>query len=230
MIKKLLYKILPMSVRKQLNNFKILAIEYGQYKTIKNSVCVDKYGNYIPWYTYPAIEFLNNFDFKQKIIFEYGSGSSSFYWAQRAKKVISVEHDIKWFEKLKNHISDNQILLYKNNNEEYENSISEFEEKFDVIIIDGIRRSECTRIIKNYLNFESDEGVMVILDNSDWYKESSKFLRNELNLIEIDFHGFGPINNYTWTTSVFIYRNFNFKPNDGIQPHFSTAAIQYSGE
>jgi hypothetical protein len=71
---------------------------------------------------------------------------------------------------------------------------------------------------------------MIILDNSDWYKETSKYLRDELDLIEVDFHGFGPINNYTWTTSIFLSRNFSFKPINNIQPHFSIAAIKQSGE
>lgn len=73
-------------------------------------------------------------------------------------------------------------------------------------------------------------GGIVILDNSDWFRETSKYLREKLDLIEIDFHGFGPINDYTWTTSVFITRNFRFKPIDNIQPIFSTSAIKQSGE
>lgn len=226
MFKKLLNKVTPLSMKKQLMNFKILAIDYGQYRTIKNGICVDKYGNEIPWFTYPAIEFLNNFDFSQKYVFEYGAGYSTLYWAKRSKKVVSVEHDIKWFERLKSYIRDNQILLYRENNEEYERSILTIGIKFDVVVIDGIRRTQCAKIIKNCLNYDSDEGFLVILDNSDWYKETAKYLRKHLNLIQIDFHGFGPINNYTWTTSVFLSRNFNFKPIDDVQPHFSIAAIK----
>ncbi len=71
---------------------------------------------------------------------------------------------------------------------------------------------------------------MIILDNSDWYKNTAKLLRDKLDLIEVDFHGFGPINNYTWTTSIFFSRNFRFSPINDIQPHFSKAAIVQSGE
>ena len=45
-------------------------------------------------------------------------------------------------------------------------------------------------------------------------------------MIEVDFHGFGPINNYTWTTSIFFNRNTRLKPTDNIQPHFSIAGIK----
>ena len=81
------------ATRKQLQNFYILAIQYGQYQTMSRWECVDKEKSKIPWYTYPAIEYLNNIDFTDKIVFEYGSGNSSFYWAGKAKFVYSVEHN-----------------------------------------------------------------------------------------------------------------------------------------
>jgi spermidine synthase len=124
----------------------------------------------------------------------------------------------------------NQEILLTTNTDEYEKSVMGFSEKFDVIIIDGIRRIECSKFIKDYLNVLSKDGCAVTLDNSDWYKGAPEYLRNDLDLIEIDFHGFGPINNYTWTTSIFISRNFNFKPTDNIQPNYSVSAIHQNGE
>ena len=66
--------------------------------------------------------------------------------------------------------------------ENYQEFINTFDEKFDVIIIDGINRFECA---VQSLKMLSDDGF-IILDNSDWFEESSKFLR-ENDLIEIDF-------------------------------------------
>lgn len=227
--RKIIGKFIPTRIKKQLNNFKILACDYSQYQTIQNWDCVDKFRNKIPWYTYPAIEFLNTFDFSEKSVFEFGSGNSSIYWAKKAKDVVSVEHDKEWFEKVNSSLSSNQTLLYREDSEEYEKSILDFNKKFDVVIIDGIRRPQCSNLIERCLNYQSEGGI-VILDNSDWFRETSKYLREKLDLIEIDFHGFGPINDYTWTTSVFITRNFRFKPIDNIQPIFSTSAIKQSGE
>lgn len=55
---------------------------------------------------------------------------------------------------------------------------------------------------------------MLILDNSDWYPKSVKYLQESLGWMQADFHGFGPINNYTSTTSVFInpqrYRELSY--------------------
>lgn len=73
-LRRIISKLIPGYLRTQLRNFYILAFEYGQFKTIKNWDCVDKNGNPIPWYTYFAIEFLNNLDFSKKNVFEYGGG------------------------------------------------------------------------------------------------------------------------------------------------------------
>jgi hypothetical protein len=230
MITKILRRIVPKTIRKQLLNFKILCSDYGQYRTIKNWDCIDNQNKKIPWYTYPAIEYLSNLDFTQQSVFEYGSGNSSLWWSKKAKSVVSIEHDKEWYDKVRSSFGGNQTLLYKENNSEYEESITTLNDKYDVIIIDGIRRVECANIIEKYLNKESNEGCLVILDNSDWYKNTSRFLRESLDLIEVDFHGFGPINNYTWTTSIFVSRNFKFKPINNNQPVFSVAAIKNNGE
>lgn len=226
MIRAILRKIIPERYKKQFINFKILAVNYGQYKSIKQWASVDGAGNKIPWYTYPTIEYLNNINFKDKLVLEYGSGNSSAYWADRALEVISVEHEEKWYQKVKESVESNQKLLLKKDDETYE-VMDELasDVKFDVIIIDGIRRIECSKIVSQYLNKTAEDGYMVILDNSDWYKNTAEYLRRELDLIEIDFHGFGPINNYTWTTSIFLSRNFKFKPINNLQPVSSNAAI-----
>lgn len=45
---------------------------------------------------------------------------------------------------------------------------------------------------------------MLILDNADWYPKSVEFIQDNFCWMQVDFHGFGPINDYTWTTSIFI--------------------------
>jgi hypothetical protein len=215
-------KLLPLSVKKQLVNFHILAVKYGQFKTINGRACVNSDGERIPWYTYPAIEYLNNIDFSQKIVFEYGSGNSSAYWANKAKTVFSIEHDKDWYDKIKNDLAENQSIDLSENENSYLDAINRISDKIDVIIIDGIHREKCAKLVKDHI---SDNGI-VILDNADWHKETSRYLREELDLIEVDFHGFGPINAYTWTTSIFFTRNVRLRPFDNIQPHYSISAIK----
>ena len=66
--------------------------EFAIERSIDEKVCLDKNDNPIPWYTYPAIEYLSQFDYTDKQIFEFGCGFSSLFWAKRAEKVISIEH------------------------------------------------------------------------------------------------------------------------------------------
>lgn len=58
----------------------IIMQKYGWLKSFKTKMPIDAKGNPVPWYTYPAIEFLEQLDFTNKIVLEYGSGNSSLYW------------------------------------------------------------------------------------------------------------------------------------------------------
>lgn len=223
---RLLLNLLPGPARKQLRNFRILARDYGQYRTIREGACLDRGGDALPWYTYPAIEYLCNLDFGDKAVFEFGSGNSSAFWAKRARRVVSVEHDRAWHEQVSRRLAPNQVLHLREGRDAYLGALAETGESFDVIVIDGNHRSECARRVRERLA----AGGMVVLDNADWYPETSAHLREALGLIEVDFHGFGPINDYTWTTSVFFDRAARFAPLGGIQPGFSIHAVRNNAE
>jgi len=185
----------------QIRNFRTLAIEYGQWRSIKQQAAVDAVASPIPWYTYPAIEYLASFDFQDKTVFEFGSGNSSKYWASRAQSVISVEDDKAWYEQVSNEKSANQTILHHADEQGYAQALPAQGRQFDIIIIDGKWRMSCTKAAVNHLK----EGGLIILDNSDraGEKECSAFLRQQ-GFYQIDFTGFGPINNYCWSTSIFI--------------------------
>ena len=53
-----------------------------------------------PWITFSSIEFLEKILTKDMIVYEYGTGGSTLFFAKRAKKVYSVEHDKEWFERV----------------------------------------------------------------------------------------------------------------------------------
>ncbi len=186
---------------------------YGHDKSKVLGKPVNKDGTAIPWYTYPAIEFLEQFDLSDKTVFEWGCGNSSLFYAARTKAVTSVEHDNTWYDQMLPIIKGNQELKYVPL-EGYPSSIKEFDRKFDIIVIDGQRRFDCT---KEAFPFLRDNG-MIILDNSDWFYVSAALLREKYGLFQIDFHGFGPINNYTFTTSVYFTKDFDFPLKEGRRP------------
>jgi hypothetical protein len=93
---------------------------------------------------------------------------------------------------------------------------------FDVIIIDGSTRFECA--IEALCKLK-DDGFL-ILDNSDWKEKTSKLLR-EADLIEVDMSGFGPINNYTWTTSFYFRRNVKLASAHSRQPIHGIVSLNH---
>jgi len=60
----------------------------------------------LPWITFKAIEWLDNYLTKEMCVFEYGSGSSTVYFSDTTASVVSVEHNIDWFYKTKDLVQD----------------------------------------------------------------------------------------------------------------------------
>jgi len=180
-------------------NSEILFVEYGQQRSMIEHRAVDGSGNPIPWYTYPFIEYISCFKCSDVAVFEYGSGHSSFYWASRSRSVTSIEHDTEWMDIVSKKAPKNLKLLLRLTQEAYVNAIREQKTQFDIIIIDGRWRLECAQTAASFLA----PGGMIVFDNSDWYPQACSVLR-EQGFFQCDFSGFGPVNNYTWTTSLFI--------------------------
>ncbi len=194
--------------------------EFAIERSIDEKVCLDRDGNPIPWYTYPAIEYLSQFDYTNKKIFEFGCGYSSLFWARRAGKVISIEDNLNWFDKWQKEFSEpNLNIKWRDEGEIYEQAIFEDNEKYDVIVIDGKRRNFCAETAVKALS----DGGIIILDDSDRVNTSAEYVKTidilkNADLLQVDFYGFCPMNNYTKTTSVFFSRNFNFESLYKVQP------------
>jgi hypothetical protein len=72
-----------------------LWFDYAHLQSAVRNAPVDAHGEPVPWYTYPAIDYLRQLDFSDKTVFEYGSGYSTLFWASAARRVVSVEEDEK---------------------------------------------------------------------------------------------------------------------------------------
>ena len=180
----------------------ILAKEYGQFNSAKSFSCVDKNKKPIPWYTYPAIDYLNNLDLSGKKVLEYGSGNSSLYYLRKGAEITCIEDEENWFNELKKkYLNEEQIKLCNNKKnyvERIEINIS------DIIVIDGSYRPACAKYLISQMKEKNFSPYFIIFDNSDWFPNSIKALDEFLNWHRIDFCGFGPINDYTWVTSIYL--------------------------
>jgi hypothetical protein len=207
---------------------KVLLSDQAYFSSVRNGELRDQENNYVPWFTYPAIEALKNWDLSEKRVFEYGSGYSTLFWASRAREVVSVEHNRGWYEKITGLVPANTRLILApidrddddpspELREQFKTYAEAIEGRFDIIVIDGYARSRvryhCARAALPHL----DANGLVILDNSDWLPATSMFLR-EANLIEIDLNGPVPGNSHAQTTSFFFTRAFNFRPAGPRQP------------
>ncbi len=194
-----------------LRNVNILASELGQWRSIDRNSAVDRHGQPLPWYTYPAIEYLETLALSDCTVFEYGSGNSSRYWAGRARTVTSVEDSPQWHAQVLADALPNQTLLLRADRDGYVGAVAQDGILYDVIVIDGNHRVECTQAAMARLQ----PGGMIVLDNSDRATEGrcSALLR-EADFIGVDFCGFGPINGYRWSTSIFFRRTFALRCND----------------
>lgn len=185
-----------------------------------------------PWMYAEAYLFIKSYLIlnKNSYVFEYGSGSSTFYFSKYCKKLISIESDSNWHKLMSDFIyknsfnninlicnppeNDNNIQFlskyktaFKNfdykNFQSYVNIIDKFEKSFDVIIIDGYCRSAC---IEKAIKKIKKKGLIVV-DNSarERYQQGIK----ELNKISkrIDFKGPTSYGGGFDTNSIFIMNN-----------------------
>jgi hypothetical protein len=161
-------------------------IETGWLQNFNRKDPVDIKKNPIPWTTYSFIRFINEYLKPSMEIFEFGAGNSTIYYSERVNHVYTVEHDLAWFNKIKDQLPENSTIYFQELNSEYEKCINKPGKSFDIIIIDGRRRNNCIYEAVHYIK----EDGLIILDDSERenYKEGINFLLKK-GYKKIDFWG-----------------------------------------
>jgi hypothetical protein len=185
--------------------------EQGHFRTIATGRPLAPDGSPVPWFTYGAIAYLEQFDFTDRDVFEFGSGNSTLYWQTRTRSVVSVEDDPTWFEEISKQIDHSRVdYRLVSTRLDYVHGVTGG--TYDIIVIDGSHREDCVEPAIAALR----SGGMIVLDNADWFPALAAQLR-ATDLLEVDFTGFGPINRYTSTTGLFMRRDIRLIPK-GDQP------------
>lgn len=149
-----------------------------------------------PWLTFPAIRWLEGFLTSEMHIFEWGMGGSTLFFAERAKHVISIEHDKEWFQQVSGllqgeHLSNVEARLIEPDPEwpaegcaaisesgpwkgrsfkQYASAIEVFDDEvFDVVLVDGRARPACLRVAVSKVR----NGGALVLDNSEYERYRS---------------------------------------------------------
>jgi len=177
----------------------------GWFKSFYRQRSIEYNKKPIPWITYSCLKFIENKIKNDWAIAEFGSGSSTSWWAEKVKQVVAIEHNKKWYTYVKNMVPSNCLLIFAAEDEDkYEQALLKYQKHFDVIVIDGIKRVECA---KNILSSLNNNGI-IIWDNSDRKtdEEGIKYLMKH-KYRKIDFWGMGPIGFDAWQTSIFYKQN-----------------------
>lgn len=177
--------------------------DLGWFRSFYHKRSEDAAGRPIPWFTYSAYLFLDERLHKHFRVFEYGSGSSTFYFARRVAEVYSAEHHEEWAKQLQSRLPGNATVLLRTD-ARYPHAIGEVAPPFHLIVIDGIMRNECIKEAPKYL---TEDGV-IIVDNSkrEEYKEALQWLC-EQGFKRLDFYGMIPIGTELSCTSFFYKEN-----------------------
>jgi len=212
----------------ELNTWLTISFRYGHLRSGFLRRPIGPKGELVPWYSYSAIDYLNSFDLEGLSVLEYGGGNSSFWWAARCKQLTTVESEKDWHEVLlalgkdKPNL-DFQLHTTKNSYLRALNSL-----RPNVVVIDGLYRSDCATQILNLNSSELEELQLVIFDNSNWFPAAISRLTNGLEEFQrVDFSGLGPIVSFPTTTSLFL-RIRNSKMRLKNQQIFPTGASKFT--
>lgn len=158
----------------------------------------------LPWMNYDAINYIDQTIKNSPNVFEYGSGSSTLYWAGKGAKIVSIEHEASFYENLKMKLDTNVVYhliepqaesfikttspedpdLYQSSDyigyvfENYVKAIDIYpDDHFDVVVVDGRARPSCVKRALPKIR----KGGMLILDNSDrsYYTQKTSSLLND---------------------------------------------------
>lgn len=138
--------------------------------------------NQQPWLVIESIDFLEKNISSNHIGFEFGSGSSTFWFSKISKKIYSVESDQDWYNNVLEKIKENSIenidascikcemLPIWDKDTEIGDEYDDYSKKiidsgidFDYVLVDGVARSLC--ILSSIKKIKP--GGFLIIDNSE---------------------------------------------------------------
>lgn len=147
-----------------------------------------------PWFHPTSLVYLSSLLKPDWVIFETGCGSSTLYFSNRAKRVVSFEQTKGWYNILKEIIKDKEIenIDLRFDPDYPEKGIWGFrEDEFDFVSLDGRGRAKSIETLLPYLK----PGGYLLLDNSERarYEKAIALLNKWKNRV------FG---DYKWQTTI----------------------------
>lgn len=167
----------------------------------------------VPWVPFDVCAWLKQHVSPASRVFEWGSGGSTVFLGSRAASLVSVEHELEWYRRVRTELERRglsrvdyrwiaaepeppQGQQYSSGHSTarglgfraYVEAIGAFpDESFDLILIDGRARTSCLGAAWGKVR----RGGHVLLDNSD-YARYQPFLVAPEGFVRRDFVGVSP--------------------------------------
>lgn len=161
----------------------------------------------MPWYTKPFLQELATWDLSDTVLFEYGIGNSTIWYAHKCKYVFGVEEKFDWADSVQIQLRmknlRNSLVKFAPNKQSFINAIDGLE-GVNMVAVDGdYWRDEC---IISALNVLEKNGGTLIIDN--WLQPSVWIASDEvqLKLNKYEAHIFKQPGHDDWQTAYFIIK------------------------
>jgi hypothetical protein len=201
--KSVAFRVIGRSLPVSVSNAITLARSFGQYQSAEGWSYVNAQGQLIPWYTYPTIEYFDNFK-HDVMVLKCGSGNSSLYYLNRGGSVISVEDNCFWYDKIKAKTAAEHKYHLARSAEVY---VCRPEIADADIAIDWSHRPACSDYVIEQPKENAANPSMIVSYTSDRFPKSFAKRGAGLDWVRVNFCRFGPINAYTWVASIFLNPN-----------------------
>jgi predicted O-methyltransferase YrrM len=133
------------------------------------SVCLFKLFGYRqkrPWLGYRAVNRLDEIIKPDWSILEFGSGMSSLFFARRCRRLVTVESDSEWYERMQGFFAEQgfgNVDYRLRGADDYTAHADLPERSFDLVVVDGLVRDRCALTALEKVK----SGGYVFFDNSD---------------------------------------------------------------
>lgn len=203
--------------------------DIGWHRSLEERQPVDAGGRPLPWLTYPAIFWLDRVLRGTELAFEYGSGQSSLWLAERTRSVTSVEHDPEWAARVAERAPANLRVICRQStgdsltgpaDDPYISAIADGGHgAFDLVLVDGRSRLSCVEFSLGFLK----PGGLLILDNSDRANLQPAIRQlGQAGFAHLFFTGLAPANTSLTTTSLFTRDLAGWQPRRQDLPHWGS--------
>lgn len=164
----------------------------GHFRSSLRARAVSRDGHPLPWYTYPAIDFLAQRSFAGRAVLEFGGGQSTYWWATRAARVVALEGDAGWYRRLQADVPPHvELRLVSVASPEacvadVEAHLAALGRRFDVVVIDGLWRTEMVDVAARVV---TGAGI-ILVDDAEGYGFREAFVGRGFE--RVDFFGQAP--------------------------------------